>query len=59
MAPLVVENGVHEAGCALIHGVERLGSLAEWEHVGTQLCQRKLRKQLDGLQAAAPSTVGG
>jgi hypothetical protein len=38
--PVVVKNGMHQAGYPLIYGSERLGCVAEGEDVSAQLRQR-------------------
>src|SRR5215467_13228103 len=50
--PVVVEYGMHQPGCPLVHGPERLGGVAKSEHMSAQLRQRQFGHQLDGFPAA-------
>src|SRR5580658_864008 len=50
--PVIVENGMHQPGFPLIHGLERLGGVVKVEDVGAQLRQRQLGEERDGLLAA-------
>src|ERR1051325_5378287 len=51
--PVVIENGMHQPGYPLVHGLERLGRAAEGEDVSAQLRQRQLGQQFDALPLAA------
>src|SRR5262252_8585077 len=50
--PVVVKNGMHQPGCPLVHGMERLACVAEGEDVRAQLRQRQFGQQLYGFPAA-------
>src|SRR5512135_1861804 len=56
--PVVVENGMHQPGFPLVHGPERLGGVTKAEEISTQLRQRQLGQQLNGLLAAPGPAPG-